>query len=39
MKIDINAIKSKLSKEDLEKIKTVAGKDKDLIMKKIDELS
>ena len=39
LNIDIASIKKKLTKEDIEKIKKIAGKDSELIMKKLDELT
>ena len=39
MKIDVKEIKSRLTSADIEKIKKLAGKDSDLIMKKFNELS
>ena len=39
MKLDVEEIKKKLTPADMEKIKKLAGKDADLIMKKINELS
>ena len=39
MKIDVQAIKNKLTPADMEKIKKLAGKDADIVMKKINELT
>lgn len=39
MKIDTEAIKRKLTPADIEKIKKLAGKDADAVMKKFDELT
>lgn len=39
MKIDPEAIKKKLTPADIEKIKKLAGKDADVVMKKFDELT
>lgn len=38
MNLDINAIKKRITPEDLEKIKILAGKDQAQIMKKINEI-
>ena len=38
MNIDINALKQKITPQDLEKIKILAGKDQAMIMNKINEI-
>ena len=39
MNIDINAIKSKFTEEDIAKIKKIAGKDYEILSKKLSELT
>ena len=38
MNVDIDKLKSQITPADLEKVKQIAGKDADIIMKKINEL-